>query len=67
MPYFVASITDRRVRRFAYPHARLETAMDFAWEVLKTGCSDVWVSDERGQKVADRQAVTDYADETGDD
>ncbi len=66
MPYFVAWIRDGRVRRFAYPHVDLETALAFASEVLDMDCSDVWISDENGKKVADRRAVAQYAEEAED-
>ncbi len=63
MPYFVSWIKDGRVRRFAYPHADLETALGFASEVLQMDCSDVWISDETGQRIADRRRVAQYAEE----
>jgi len=63
MPYFVFWNKDGRIRRFAYPHARLETAMGFASEVLQMDCTDVWVCDEAGRQIADRQAVTHYFEE----
>jgi len=46
MPYYVSWIKDGRTRRFAYPHANLDTAIGFASEVLHRECSDVWISDE---------------------
>jgi len=63
MPYFVSWIKDGRVRRFAYPHADLATALGFASEVLQMDCSDVWISDETGQRIADRRSVAQYAEE----
>jgi hypothetical protein len=63
MPYFVSWLKDGHVRRFAYPHVSLETALALANEVLQMENSDVWVSDENGQKIADRQTITEYADE----
>jgi len=66
MPYFVSWVKDGRVRRFAYPHANLETALSFASEVLEMDCTDVWVSDENGHKIADRRAVAQYAEEADD-
>jgi hypothetical protein len=64
MSYFVSWIKEGRVRRFAYPHASIETALGFACEVLKMECSDVWISDETGEMVVDRLVVAEYADET---
>jgi hypothetical protein len=66
MPYFVSWIKDGRVRRFAYPHTDLETALAFASEVFEMDCSDVWISDENRQKVADQRAVAQYAEEKQD-
>jgi hypothetical protein len=63
MPYFVSWIKDGRVRRFAYPHANLETALALASEVLRMDCGDVWVSDETGRQIADRHRVAQYAEE----
>jgi hypothetical protein len=54
---------DGRVRRFAYPHTNLETALGFAREILDMEASDVWVSDENGHKVADQHVVAQYAAE----
>jgi hypothetical protein len=63
MSYFVSSLKDGKVRKFAYPHVSLQTALALAAEVLLTENSDdVWVSDETGQKVAERSAILDYAD-----
>jgi hypothetical protein len=64
MPYFVTWMKDGRVRKFAYPHVSLETALGFAVEVLQMEGTDVWVADERGEKVADRHAVAEYAEHT---
>ncbi len=63
MPYFVSWKKDEHVRRFAYPHVDLKTALAFACEVLDMEDSEVWVSDETGQKVADRAAIMQYAEE----
>jgi hypothetical protein len=62
MPYFVSWVKEGRVRRFAYPHTDLKTALGFAYEVLvqEIGCSDVWVSDENGEKVADQREVAQF-------
>ncbi len=64
MPYYVSWVKEGRVRRFAYPHTDLKTALGFAGEVIRTelDCSDVWVSDETGHKVADKDAVAEYAE-----
>lgn len=62
MSYFVSWMKDGHVRKFAYPHVSLETALALAHEVLQTDGGDVWVSDEKGQKVADREAIMDHAD-----
>jgi hypothetical protein len=35
MPYFVSSTNEGRVRRFAYPHVSLETALAVANEFLQ--------------------------------
>jgi hypothetical protein len=64
MPYFVSWLKEGRTRRFAYPHTDLETALGFAAEVLQMECSDVWVSDENGQLIADRRVVARYVEET---
>jgi hypothetical protein len=65
MSYFVNWIRDGRVTRFAHPHPDLDSALDFACEAFKIECSDVWVNDENGQKVADRRSVAQHADKTG--
>jgi hypothetical protein len=67
MPYHVSWVKDGRVRRFAYPHTDLKTAIGFAAEVLRQEleCSDVWVSDENGHKIADQKAVAEYVKEIG--
>jgi hypothetical protein len=64
MPYYVLWVKERRVRRFAYPHTDLKTALGFAGEVVRMEleCSDIWVSDENGHKVADRHAVARYVE-----
>jgi hypothetical protein len=67
MPYFVSWAKEGRTRKFLYPHVSLETAMALASEVLLTDGGDVWVSDEKGQKIADRQAVAQYADTDADE
>jgi hypothetical protein len=64
-PYFVNWIRDGQTSRFAYAHPTLDSALEFACEAFKIECSDVWVIDENGQKVADRRAVAEYADKTG--
>jgi len=66
MPYYVSWIKDGRTRRFAYPHANLDTAIGFASEVLHRECSDVWISDENGHLVADQKAVAQYVEEAED-
>jgi hypothetical protein len=33
---------------------------------LEMDCSDVWISDENGKKIADRRAVAQYAEEAED-
>jgi hypothetical protein len=53
---------DGRSRKFAYPHASVETALGFARESLEMDCDDVWVSDETGQTTADRFAIAEYAE-----
>jgi hypothetical protein len=65
MLYFVNWIRDGRVSRFAHPHPHLDSALDFACEAFRIECSDVWVNDENGQKVADRTAIAQYADKAG--
>jgi|GEM_PF-2410177 len=67
MPYFVSWEKDGRIRRFAYPHTDIETALACAYEFLELQCNDVWISDENGHKVADRHAVAEYADDEPDD
>jgi hypothetical protein len=65
MPYYVSWIRDGKISRFAHPHADLDAALEFACTALRIECSDVWVTDENGQKVADRRAVAQHADKTG--
>ncbi len=65
MPYFVTWVRNGKTSRFAYTHSELDSALEFACEAFKMECSDVWVSDENGQKVADRVAVARFADRTG--
>ncbi len=60
MAYFVSWLKDAHTRRFAYPHVSLETALALAHEVLLTDGGDVWISDESGEKVADRETILDY-------
>jgi len=69
MPYFVSWVKEGRVRRFAYPHTDLKTALGFAGEVLRQelDCSDVWVSDENGEQIADQRAVADYVETEADE
>jgi len=57
VPYYVSWIKDGKRRRFAYPHANLETALGFANEMILMDATDVWVNDESGELVADREAV----------
>jgi hypothetical protein len=63
--YYVAWIIDGRTNRFAHPHAELNSALDFACEAFKIGCSDVWITDDQGRQVADRVEIAKYADQTG--
>lgn len=65
MPYFVSWIRDGTTSRFAHPHLDVNSALEFACTAFQIECSDVWVTDENGQKIADRVAVAKYADETG--
>lgn len=65
MPYFVNWVRDGKITRFAYAHPDLNAALDFACEAFRIECSDVWVIDEQGQKVADRSVVAQHADKTG--
>ena len=65
MPYFVTWIRDGQIGRFAYAPSDLDAALDFACTAFRMECSDVWVIDEQGQKVADRRAVGPHADRTG--
>jgi hypothetical protein len=65
MTFFVTWIRDGQISRFAYAHPSLESALDFACEAFSIECSDVWVNDAKGQKVADRVAVAKHADNTG--
>jgi hypothetical protein len=65
MPYFVSRIREGRTSRFAHPHSDINSALEYACEAFRMECSDVWVTDESGQKVADRVAVAQYADKAG--
>jgi hypothetical protein len=65
MPYFVSWIRDGKVTRFGYEHPKLDSALEFACEAFRMECSDVWITDENGQKVADRVKVAQYADKVG--
>jgi hypothetical protein len=65
MRYFVSWIREGKTSRFAHPHVDVDSALEFACEAFKIECSDVWVTDEHGQKVADRVAVAKYADKKG--
>jgi hypothetical protein len=65
MTYFVTWIRNGETSRFAHSHGELESALEFACEAFKIDCSDVWVSDANGLKVADRVAVARFADRTG--
>lgn len=65
MPYFVSWVRVGKISRFAHPHDTIESALAFACEAFRVECSDVWVTDENGQKIADRVAVAKYADKTG--
>jgi hypothetical protein len=64
-PYFVNWIRDGRISRLAYAHPDLNSALEFACTAFSMECSDVWIIDGNGQKVADRVAVAQYADKTG--
>ena len=65
MAYFVSWIRDGRISRFAHPHSGLSAALDFACEAFRIECSDVWITDDNGQKVADRKIVAEHADRVG--
>jgi hypothetical protein len=65
MPYFVCWIREGKTTRFAHPHVDIDSALEFACEAFKIECSDVWITDEHGQKVSDRVAVAKYADKKG--
>ncbi len=65
MTYFVSWIKDGQIVRFAHPHTDLTSALEFACAAFQIECSDVWVNDEHGQKVADRRVVAQYADKAG--
>jgi hypothetical protein len=65
MLYFVNWTRGGQVSRFAHPHPNLDSALEFACEAFRIECSDVWIIDENGQKVADRVATAQYADNTG--
>jgi hypothetical protein len=65
MSYFVNWIRNGQVSRFAHPHVDLTSALDFACEAFRIECSEVWINDENGQKVADRLAIAQYADKVG--
>jgi hypothetical protein len=67
MSFFVSCIRNGRVHRFAYPHANLDTALGFACEILQLEQCDVWVRDEKGETIADRNDVAEYADEIDSD
>jgi hypothetical protein len=67
MSFFVSCVRNGRVHRFAYPHTNLDTALGFACEILKIEGCDVWVSDEKGEKIADQHDVTQYAEEIDSD
>ena len=53
MSYFVNWIRGGKAQRFAYEHADLESALEFACEAFVMDCGDVWGIDERGQTVAE--------------
>lgn len=63
MSYYVSCVRSGKVHRFAYPHVSLDTAIGFACEILRIECGDVWISDETGQRIADKNLVAEYADE----
>jgi len=64
VPYYVSWIKDGKRRRFAYPHANLETAIGFANEMIHMDdCTEVQVNDEAGELVADRAAILEAYDE----
>jgi hypothetical protein len=65
MPYFVSWIRDGQISRFAHPHPNLDSAFDFACAAFTMECTDVWITDENNQKVADRVKVAKYADQHG--
>jgi hypothetical protein len=65
MPYFVSWIRDGKTDRFAHPHSNLDSAYEFACAAFAMDCTDVWITDEIGQKVADRVMVAQYADKHG--
>jgi hypothetical protein len=63
--YYVAWKRDGQTQRFAHHHTDLNSALDFACEAFKIECSDVWITDDNGQRVADRVEIAKYADRTG--
>lgn len=67
MSFFVSCIRSGRVHRFAYPHTNLDTALGFAYEILRKEHCDVWVSNEKGEKIVDQREVIEYADEIDGD
>ncbi len=62
MSYFVSWMKDGKVRKFAYPHVALETALALAHEVLQTDGGEVWITDEKDQKVAGLEDIMDHAE-----
>jgi hypothetical protein len=65
MSYFVSWIRDRRTSKFVLEHDTLDSALEFACQAFRIECTDVWITDHHGQKVADRVAVAQYADRHG--
>ena len=53
-------IVNGQTTRFAHLHPDLSSALEFACEGFAIGCSDVWVVDENGQRVADRVSVAQH-------
>lgn len=61
MSYFVNWIRDGKISRLAFAHPTLVAALDLACEGLKIECSDIWINDENGKKIADHAAVKKHA------
>lgn len=59
MPYYLRAIPQggRLLAMNATPSPSLVAAMAAACAVLRHGASDVWIDNENGERVADRDAI----------